>query len=82
MISGHLRKSQKNQYQWIRSKKISCNWGKNFRLFQKNKVLEPTEAMRISLITGEPLSATMSIALFWLSQRFIYFLFFLLQFYS
>ena len=34
------------------------------------------------LITGEPVSATISIALFWWSQRFIYFFFILLQFFD
>ena len=61
-----------------------CNWGKNLsQLSQKVRFLEPSKKILISLITGEPVSATISIALFWWSRRFIYFfLFILLQFYD
>ena len=76
-IFRHLWTTQENQNRLIRSRRICCNWGENFRLSQKENVLDP-EKVLILLITCELVSATMSIALFSWSQRFIYFLFFIL----
>ena len=67
--SGQLRK---NQTWSIRSKRLSCNWGENFWLSQKERFLELIKKALILLITCELISATMSIALFWWSQRFIF----------
>ena len=47
-------------------------------LSQKVRSLEPIEKILISLITGEPVSATMSIARLWWSRRFTYLFFILL----
>ena len=40
-FSRHLRTTQENQNWSIRSKRISCNWGQNIRLSQKERFLEP-----------------------------------------
>ena len=62
-IFRHLWTTQENQNRLIRSRRICCNWGENFRLSQKENVLDP-EKVLILLITCELVSATMSIALF------------------
>ena len=64
-ISRHFRTTQKNQNRSIQSRKIGCNWEFFFRLSQKKRFVEPIEKNPyIVIITGQPLSATMSIALF------------------
>ena len=84
--SGHFWITQKNQNQSIQSRKISCNWRfffLFFRLSQKERILESNKKILTLLITGElvQVSPTISIALFWWFQRFMYFfLFMLLQF--
>ena len=40
-IFRHLRTTQENQNRLIRSRRICCNWGENFRLSQKKIFLEP-----------------------------------------
>ena len=63
----------------IRSRKFNCKREIFFWLSQKEKFLEPIENNPFFVsITGEPVSATISRALFWWSQRFIYFFFFIL----
>ena len=42
-ISGHLQITQEIQNWSIRSRRISCHWGKFFRLCQKERFLEPIE---------------------------------------
>ena len=62
-ISRHFWITHQNQNQLVRSRKTSCNWEKKFfsQLSQKERFLEP--------ITVEPVSATVSIGLFWWSRR-------------
>ena len=67
----HLRTTQVNQNWSIRSKRISSNWDENFWISQKEKFLEPIKKKSL-LITCELVSATMFVALFWWSQRFIF----------
>ena len=42
-FSRHLWTTQENQDCSIRSRRVSCNWGENFRLSQKERFLEPIE---------------------------------------
>ena len=42
-IFRHLWTTQENQNRLIRSRGISCNWGENFWLSQKERFLEPIE---------------------------------------
>ena len=42
-FSRHLWATQENQNPSIQSRKISCNWAKNFRLSQKERFLHPIE---------------------------------------
>ena len=75
-ISGHFLTTHENQNQSIRSRTISCNRVIFFRLSQKEKLLEPIEKNPyFVIVTSEMVPATMSIALFRWSQRFIYFFF-------
>ena len=56
-------------------------WGEGFQLSQKERFLKPIKKVLILLFSWELVPATMSIALFWQSQRFMYFIFvILLQF--
>ena len=63
----------------IRSRKINSKRVNFFWLSQKETFLEPIENNPFFVsITVEPVSATISRALFWWSQRFTYFFFFIL----
>ena len=78
-VSRHLCTTQENQNLSIRSRRISCNWGENFGLSQKERFLEPIE--KSTYIVNDlwaGVSNIIFIALFWWSQIFIYFLFFIL----
>ena len=60
--------TQENQNQSIRSRKISCNQLKRiFQLSQNEKLLEPIKKKSpyFVIFTSEPVSANMSVALFW-----------------
>ena len=48
----------------FKAKELAVTWEKVCRLSQKERLLEPSIKILISFITGELLSATMSIALF------------------
>ena len=48
----------------FKAKELAVTWEKICRLSQKERLLEPSINILISFITGELLSATMSIALF------------------
>ena len=57
LISGHLWITQENQNGLIQSRRISCNWGKNFPIISKRKDFQSQlKKLLISLITGEPVS--------------------------
>ena len=61
-ILRHLWGTQKSQNRLIQSRRISCNWGENFRLFQQERFLEPIlseKVLILLLITCELVSATM-----------------------
>ena len=80
LISGNFQATQVNQSRFIWSWKVSCNWEKTvFWLSQKERFLEPIEKNSyFVIITGEPVSATISLAQLWWSRRLLYFLFFIL----
>ena len=40
-FSKHLPTTEENQNWFIGSRTISCNWGENFRLSHKERLLEP-----------------------------------------
>ena len=62
---------------WVFWKKN--HWNKIFqKLVPKNSCCGRQQPYNLN--TGEPVPATISIALFWWSERFIYFLFILIQF--
>ena len=74
-ISGHFWKIGR-----FEAGKLAVTEENFFWLSQKEKFLEPIENNPyFVLITSEPVSATISIALFWWSRRFIYFFLILLQ---
>ena len=75
-ISRHLCITQANQNWSIQKTRIGCNWRENFRLSQKERFLQQIQKVLRLIIACELVSTTISIALFWQSQRFIYFLFF------
>ena len=82
-ISGLFQITRENQSQSIWSRWVNCNWGKKifFRLSPKDRFFEPIEKKSLTpLTTGEPVSATMSIALFWLLQDTLVYIFLLLYF--
>ena len=57
-ISGHFRATQKNQNRSIRSRKISCNWGKKFySVISKGKIFRADRKKSFAVIVGEPVSA-------------------------
>ena len=66
----------KTKFAWLHG--IRGNFLFFFWSSQKVRSLEPIEKILISLITGEPVSATMSIARLWWSRRFTYLFFILL----
>ena len=66
-------RTRENQNRLIQSRKINYKWTENLRLSQKERFLESIKKVLMLLITCELVSTTLSIALFWWSQRFKYF---------